>query len=199
MSDVIAQLREEHRNIAKVLRALEHQLAIFDRGEQPDYDVLAAIADYFVSFPERCHHPKEDLVYSRMRGRDAILAGAMTALDAEHAKISALARHFHEAVHNVMQEVEVSRGAFDEVARHFLEEQRHHMRMEEEHFFPLALKVLSEEDWKEIEAAITTDQDPVFREQNAKNFAVLRDNIFKWESEDEAMEDSFQSDDGRSA
>jgi hemerythrin-like domain-containing protein len=199
MSDVIAQLREEHRNIAKVLGALEHQLAIFDKGEQPDYDVLAAIADYFVGFPDRCHHPKEDLVYAKMRGRDAILAGAMTALDAEHDKISTLARRFQEAVRNVMQEVEVSRSAFDEVARHFLEEQRHHMRMEEEHFFPLALQVLTADDWKEIETAISEEQDPVFRAETSKNFAALRDNIFKWESEDEAMEESFQSDDDRSA
>lgn len=199
MSDVIAQLREEHRNIAKVLGALEHQLAIFDKGEQPDYDVLAAIADYFVGFPDRCHHPKEDLVYAKMRGRDAILAGAMTALDAEHEKISTLARRFQEAVRNVMQEVEVSRSAFDEVARHFLEEQRHHMRMEEEHFFPLALQVLTADDWKEIETAISEEQDPVFRAETSKNFAALRDNIFKWESEDEAMEESFQSDDDRSA
>ncbi len=199
MSDVIAQLREEHRNIAKVLGALEHQLAIFDKGEQPDYDVLAAIADYFVGFPDRCHHPKEDLVYAKMRGRDAILAGAMTALDAEHEKISTLARRFQEAVRNVMQEVEVSRSAFDEVARHFLEEQRHHMRMEEEHFFPLALQVLTADDWKEIETAISEEQDPVFRAEASKNFAALRDNIFKWESEDEAMEESFQSDDDRSA
>jgi hemerythrin-like domain-containing protein len=199
MSDVIAQLREEHRNIAKVLGALEHQLAIFDKGEQPDYDVLAAIADYFVGFPDRCHHPKEDLVYAKMRGRDAILAGAMTALDAEHDKISTLARRFQEAVRNVMQEVEVSRSAFDEVARHFLEEQRHHMRMEEEHFFPLALQVLTADDWKEIETAISEEQDPVFRAETSKNFAALRDNIFKWESEDEVMEESFQSDDDRSA
>jgi hemerythrin-like domain-containing protein len=199
MSDVIAQLREEHRNIAKVLGALEHQLAIFDKGEQPDYDVLAAIADYFVGFPDRCHHPKEDLVYAKMRGRDAILAGAMTALDAEHDKIATLARRFQEAVRNVMQEVEVSRSAFDEVARHFLEEQRHHMRMEEEHFFPLALQVLTADDWKEIETAISEEQDPVFRAETSKNFAALRDNIFKWESEDEVMEESFQSDDDRSA
>ena len=45
--------------------------------------------------------------------RDPKLAGTMTDLEAEHHKISALARQFREAVQNVLQEVEVSRSAFD--------------------------------------------------------------------------------------
>ena len=188
MSEVMTRLREEHRNIAKILRALEHQLAIFDSAEQPDYDVLSAIADYFASFPDRCHHPKEDLIYRKICERDPVLAGAMTALDAEHQKISVLTRHFQEAVRNVMLEVEVPRSAFDEVARHFLEEQRHHMRMEEEHFFPLALKVLTPEDWGEIDERITAEQDPVFGVDISEEFATLRDDILRWETEDEALE-----------
>ena len=45
--------------------------------------------------------------------RDPKLAGAMTYLEAEHHKISALARQFQEAVQNDLQEVEVSRSAFE--------------------------------------------------------------------------------------
>ncbi len=45
--------------------------------------------------------------------RDPKLAGTMTDLEAEHHKISALARQFQEAVQNVLQEVEVSRSAFE--------------------------------------------------------------------------------------
>ena len=45
--------------------------------------------------------------------RDPKLVGTMTDLEAEHHKISALARQFQEAVQNVLQEVEVSRSAFE--------------------------------------------------------------------------------------
>jgi hemerythrin-like domain-containing protein len=189
MSEVMTRLREEHRNIAKILRALEHQLANFDTTEQPDYDVLAAIAGYFLSFPDRCHHPKEDLVYRKMCERDPTLARTMASLDAEHEKISALARHFQEAVQNVLQEVEVSRSAFDEVAHHFVREQRRHMQMEEERFFPLALQILTPDDWVEINKRITREEDPVFGGDVSQEFAALRDDILKWEEEDEALED----------
>ena len=57
---VVDTLREEHRNIARLLRALEHQVAIFSNADAPDYDVIVGVADYFLDYPDRCHHPKED-------------------------------------------------------------------------------------------------------------------------------------------
>lgn len=70
MVEVMDRLQREHRNIAKLLNALEHQLAIFDTAETPDYDVLVGIGDYFIGFPGRCHHPKEDLIFRKLRARD---------------------------------------------------------------------------------------------------------------------------------
>lgn len=188
MSEVMKQLSEEHRNIAKILHALEHQIATFNSTEQPDYDVLAAIADYFVSFPEQCHHPKEDLIYRKMSKVDPSLAETMKGLETEHEKISELACHFQEAVENVLRDAEVPRSAFVEVAHHFLSEQRRHIDMEEERFFPLALQILSPDDWAEIDKSVTSEEDPVFGANAAQTFAALRENLLKWEKEDEAME-----------
>jgi hemerythrin-like domain-containing protein len=62
---VIEILRQEHRNIEKLLRVLERELNVFDRGERPDYEVVLAVIDYFKDYPDICHHPKEDLKVSR--------------------------------------------------------------------------------------------------------------------------------------
>lgn len=99
-----------------------------------------------------------------------------------------MARHFQEAVHNVLSEVEVSRDAFDAVARHFIKEQRRHLQMEEERFFPLSLEILTLEDWAEIDARITDEDDPVFGAEASMEFAALRNHLLKWEEEDEAEE-----------
>lgn len=184
MSEVMTQLHEEHRNIAKLLEALERQIAIFDTAEEPDYEVLGAVADYFVSFPERSHHPKEDLIYRKMCERDPSLVQTVTDLEAEHVKIGALARHFQEAVQNVLQEFEVSRSAFEEVANHFLRDQRRHLEMEEQQFFPLTLKTLTPEDWAEIDRQVTRHEDPVFGNAVAQKFEALRDAILEWEEQD---------------
>ncbi len=82
MAQTLDRLREEHRAIERLLKAIEHQLAIFERGDRPDYDVLEAAGDYFFDFPDRCHYPKENAVYRRMRTIDAKAANATMGLEA---------------------------------------------------------------------------------------------------------------------
>jgi hemerythrin-like domain-containing protein len=188
MVEILRRLREEHRNIARVLNALEHQLAIFDRGEQPDYDVLVAAADYFTGFPDRCHHPKEDLIFRKLKKEDPAAIESIEDLELEHEKMAGLAGHFREAVQNVLEEVEVPREAFDAVVRHFIRDQHRHMQMEEEHFFPLALRVLGPQDWAEIDSQVTKEDDPLFGSEASRSFEALLRQILKWEQEDEAEE-----------
>jgi hemerythrin-like domain-containing protein len=187
MAEILRRLREEHVNMTRLLNALEHQLAIFDQGEQPDYDVLVAAADYFAGFSDRCHHPKEDLIFQRMKEIDAESARSLPDLDREHQELSTLARHFQEAVNNVLEEVEVPRSAFDAVLRHFVGEQRRHMQMEDERFLPLAERILAEKDWAELDRIATKEDDPLFGAAASREFQSLLRKILEWEREDEAQ------------
>ena len=36
MIEIIEDLRQEHRNIEELLRVLERELSLFDRGDRPD-------------------------------------------------------------------------------------------------------------------------------------------------------------------
>jgi hemerythrin-like domain-containing protein len=188
MAEVLLQLREEHANMKRLLAALEHQLALFDKGEQPDYDVFLSAADYFTGFSDCCHHPKEDLILQRIKQVDPDAAQSIPDLEAEHQQLGVLARHFHEAVTNVLEEVEVPRSAFDAVLRHFVGEQRRHMHMEEERFFPLAESVLTEEDWAALDRKVTKESDPLFGGEVAEEYRDLLRAILAWEREDEAHE-----------
>ena len=187
MAKVLKQLQEEHRNATRLLNILELQLAKFDAAERPDYEILTGIADYFTGFPDRCHHPKEDLIYRKLLERDADAGRTVGDLEAEHERIAELAKLFREAVRNVMSEAEMPRSAFDAVLRQFIAEQRGHMEMETEKFFPRAIGVLSEADWDEIDAQVSDEQDPLFGPETAKEFEKLRDDILRWEAEDEAQ------------
>ena len=46
VTDIIDSLHEDHANLAKLLGALERQLALFDEGESPDYDIVRGVVDY---------------------------------------------------------------------------------------------------------------------------------------------------------
>ena len=184
MAEILRQLREEHGNMTRLLTALEHQLAVFDQGEQPDYDVLMAAADYFTGFSVRCHHPKEDLIFQKMKEVDAAAAHSIPDLDSEHEQIAGLARHFQEAVRNVLEEVEVPRSAFDAVLLRFISEERRHMQMEEQQFLPFAEKVLGAEDWADLAAKAAKEGDPLCGAVAAGKFQSLLRKILEWERED---------------
>ena len=186
MTEVLNQLQEEHRTAARLLNVLEQQLAVFDAAGRPDYEILSAIAEYFNGFPDRCHHPKEDLIYRKLRERDPAAAEVVGDLEAEHERISELAQRFREAVRSVMGEAEMPRSAFDAVLRQFIAEQRRHMEMEGERFFARALSRLSDEDWAEIEAEVSGEQEPLFGPAPAEEYEKLRDDILRWEAEEEA-------------
>ena len=163
---VIYTLREEHRNIARLLNALEHQIEIFARAGAPDYDVIRGIAEYFLDYPDRCHHPKEDVVFDCLCARFPRDAAEVGDLATEHRKTAESAR---QTVVNA--------------ARGFIEAERRHMAMEEERFFPLAEARLTPEDWFRIESDLVTGRDPLFGDRVEAEFEGLRKRLLAWEKE----------------
>ncbi len=185
MVEAIRILRREHGNIAKLLDVLERQLEIFDAREMPDYDIVRATVEYFLAFPEQCHHPKEDVVFRKLKARNPAAADAVGNLEAEHERLSGLTRHFAEAVDSLLGDAEMPREAFDHAVRDFIEQERDHMAMEEQKFFPVALETLSEEDWAEIDAQMVDREDPLFGAEVEQRFETLRESILRWEREDQ--------------
>ncbi len=98
MTDIIDSLHEDHANLAKLLDALERQLALFDQGGTPDYDIVQGVIDYCLNFPDRYHHPKEDLVLERLQALDPVAAAAIGDLAAEHQDLANLTQRFADAV-----------------------------------------------------------------------------------------------------
>src|SRR5437868_15178261 len=81
---VIEILRQEHRNIEKLLVVLEQELSVFARGERPDYEVVHAIIAYFQVYPDAYHHPPEDMVFEKLKVRDPAAAANIGDVAADH-------------------------------------------------------------------------------------------------------------------
>ncbi len=91
-----------------------------------------------------------------------------------------MTRRFLAAIHNILQEVEVSREAFQRRAREFLDFYRSHIKKEEEVFFPAALKMLTKEDWAEISEVREIWNDPIFGPKSHERLETLREGILAW-------------------
>ena len=187
MSKTLESLRQDHRNFAKLLTILEQELALFDRAERPDYDVILAIMDYFRDYPERCHHPKEDVVLRHLAKVAPEAAQKVGDLEAEHKENSRRVEKAAEAIENVLNEQEVSREAVENVVRAFITDQRRHMSMEEERFFPTARETLSQKDWATIDREATDHEDPLFQGTVEDRYREIAQRIALWEAEDQRL------------
>ena len=73
MANPITAWRADHANFARLLNFVERQLLAFHLGELLDYPLLLAILYYLRDYPDRVHHPREDVAFARLVERDPTL------------------------------------------------------------------------------------------------------------------------------
>jgi len=186
MSRIIEILLDEHRNIEKLLHVLEQELDVFDHSDPPDYEILQAIIEYFQDYPESYHHPKEDLVFEKLKLRDPTAATRVGDAQAEHQAETNRLHRFARAVADVLAGHEYPRQRFHNIVHDFIESQRRHMHEEERLLFPAAIKALQPTDWAEIDARLSNGIDPLFGGTNEMKFHALRQSVLQWEQETQA-------------
>jgi hemerythrin-like domain-containing protein len=120
MTDMVEILRQEHRNIESLLRVLERELSVFDRGERPDYEVVLAVIDYFKDYPEACHQPKEDMIVEKLKARDPVAASTIGDLEAEHQEGTKRLHRVAQAVERVLSDQDLLRQNVDNIIRDFV-------------------------------------------------------------------------------
>lgn len=183
MVTLLAELRHEHKGIAEVLDCLDREVRRFEAGAAPDFDILGAGLDYFAGFPDECHHPKEDLIYERLRLRDQHSAKVVGDLQEAHVQLARDLHAFSEIVSAVQQEAEIPRVAIVERARDFISLQTSHMAMEEANFFPAAERALTVDDWLELEASIARGPTSSRTAESEARYDALRQTVLAWDAE----------------
>jgi len=186
MAYIIEILRQEHRNIEKLLRVLDRELSVFDRGGRPDYAIVLAVIDYFEDYPDTCHHPKEDFIFERLKVRDAAAAADIGDLEAEHLEGAKRLRRVAQTIEAVLNDQDLVRDAASNTIHEFIDRERLHMMMEERIVFPAALKALRASDWAEIALKLADREDPLSQPGLEDKFSTLRRKILELEDEAEA-------------
>ena len=183
MSDVVSKFLSDHEFTRKLLASIERQRDRHLAGQFLDETIVEGIIVYLEYYPALFHHPKEDLVYRKLKERNELAVGAMGDLEAAHAVQKHLLGRFRTITHQVLYNAQIPENLFVETVNGFVDEYRRHMEMEESVFFPAAIESLDSEDWFEIDAQITYPADPVFGEQTEEHFKALRQDIISWDWE----------------
>ena len=156
-------IHDEHSALAAMLRSLSMLLADHRRhGTLPDFALLRAMLFYVDEFPERQHHPKESaLLFPRLRIRSPAARDVLDRLDRDHDLGEKAIRDLEHSLLAFEIVGEPRRRAFEEELRRYVDFYLEHMRIEEVQVLPLAVKVLNDNDWAELDAAFEQNRDPL--------------------------------------
>ncbi len=175
MADIIQQLQKDHLSAARLLDLLEVQIGTLHDGETSDYHLMLDVMHYMTHYPDLFHHPKEDLVFKKLKQRDASARLIVDSLVEEHKALAEKGARFFGCLHTVVSELMVSRESLESQGRDYIAFLRSHMDKEEDEVFPLSEKVLREKDWAEIDTAMEAKEDPVFGKVVGEEYRALYD------------------------
>jgi len=164
-------LRAEHRHMATVMQLFAGQLRAIEAGELVDTHVVYEIMDYMVSWPDRFHHPREDLIYARAAELNGRLADEVDTLQRDH-------DHAARRGRALLREIERWRGGeidgarVVKVGRDYIDHSYQHMNWEEKLVFPNIEAALSPADWRELaqDDRLRAVASPVFGPQVQRQF-----------------------------
>lgn len=175
MPDILRALGDEHSYQARLLKLLEKHVALLNQRQQPDYAVMAGVMGYMTRYPDRFHHPKEDLLFERIVRRDPEARGKVDALLAAHGEIIAKGSALLAAIESCRDGgPDADADRLRKAAHAYIGILRRHMDIEHLQMFPLAQRVLLAEDWAEIDARMKPVLDPVFGAGAADEFSTIR-------------------------
>ena len=166
---------DEHKALAAMLRSILLLLAQPRALHgSPDFASLRAILFYVDEFPEKRHHRLEtELLFPKLRARTPLSHDVLDHLEDDHSRGEHNIRELEHALLAYEMMGESRREAFEQAAQIYVDFYLKHMRLEEQQILPLAEKVLTPQDWVEIDAAFEGNRDPLTGHEPSEEYRAL--------------------------
>ena len=174
-AELLAELRQDHRNMAILLDLLQQEIDRIEReDESPDFELLHDIMRYMTVYSDAMHHPKEDLIYAGMIAKKPELAEGLEDVEVDHQDIADLGERLRDDVEAIVAGTTITRERVVGDAQEYVHRLRRHMAWEEEDLFPRAD---AQGDDLEIDTSHLDAADPVFGVVRETSFANLLQTI----------------------
>ena len=177
LARILDELREDHRNLARLLDLLENECRDVPEEGEPDMDLLHDIMHYMTVYPDAIHHPREDLVYTAMREHCADLAEGLESVPVDHREIAELGATLRKDVEAIISGAAVTRQHLLEDLVNYVGHLRRHMEWEESDLFPRADSLARDNETATIDVSQHMGDDPVFGATTASSFSNLLANL----------------------
>jgi len=179
MPAALRTIRSEHRSIEAVLHALGFFVDRIWAGKPaPDPRVFHALLQYIDLFAERLHHPKEDRhLFSRLRQRTHEADALLDIAAQDHARGADRIRVIDQAFMRYEQGGITHFLGFAQAVEIYTKAYRAHLHLEEVKIFPIAERVLTAQDWREMDAVFGGRGDPLVSPQTEREMTILFNHI----------------------
>lgn len=156
-------IEDEHQSLAAILHAVRYMLKEIGKGKfAPDFRLLRAMVHYLDAYPEKRHHPKEDLyLFERLKALTDEGAEAIARLEQEHAGSEARIKALESALHAWAGGEKGGFDTFNQAFENFAEFYRNHMLVEEREILPLCRQHFSDADWAAVDEGFRSNNDPM--------------------------------------
>ena len=179
MSTVMGDLHQDHRNIRELLGLLARELDAVSDASGGDFELMRDIMVYMTRYPDHTHHPKEDLMFERMRER-GIAPDTKDTIDKllrEHAALAEKGNILRDMLIGVVDGALVERETLVATGRDYADFLSYHARLEDDTVFVEAVQLLDVADWSAIEKAFEAQVDPIFGPVVQHEFQALYEHI----------------------
>ena len=173
LARILEELREDHRNLARLLDLLEAECQDIPNDGEPDMELLHDIMHYMTVYPDAIHHPREDLVYAAMREQGPELAEGLENIPGDHREIAELGETLRNDIEAVISGAAVTRQHLLEDLMKYVGCLRRHMDWEESDLFPRADSLARDKETATVDVSMHLGEDPVFGATTAKAFGNL--------------------------
>ena len=177
MSDLLSDLRQDHRNMSIMLDLLDQESDRVRDGDSPDYELLSDIMRYLTVYSDAVHHPKEDLLYARMRAERPELAAGLERVAPEHRQLAERGLALRNDVQAIATGAPVTREHLLEDMHDYVRTLRKHIAWEEEDLFRRAQSMIDQADESTVDVSDVDAEDPVFGPERTHSFENLLHHI----------------------
>ena len=175
MHTIQRQLHTDHYHLQRLLNCLSHEIDCydFDSKRVPDLDIILSALDYVRTYPDKWHHPSEDIIFNKLLQKEVKESKLIKQLQNEHERIVLETKEINELFNSVADDCIVSAVELLSSARKYIAMQKKHLNKENEFVYPLMETEFTEQDWREIEKEVKIQSDPLFNNRSKKEYDQL--------------------------
>lgn len=173
LPDILATLNSEHRYIHALLDILEGQVDKLRPGRIADYQLLLDVVEYLFQYPDRYHHPREDLLFGSLLKQDAGFRKYEKRLEREHQTIKTYNEQLFQELRGIVSGRRVEQHRLRQSLQRYVSGYRKHMEFESEEIFPRAQGHLGKRELEKLGARTRYIDDPIFGRDVQQRFRRL--------------------------